>query len=132
MGGRPVLEHADTFELLSLQPEPPLESPEHGFHGYKVLGKCQILGEDKRKVIVKAFEAGVKEEKGLIAACFEPHHGLRVTRNRKSVDFVICFEYFYAYIYINSKLSNGFRITCSPRPVFDKELREAGVPLPEH
>ena len=73
--------------------------------------------------------AAAEESEGDAAACFNPRHGLRVTRNGKTIDFVICFECFQVKVFGGDKDEGGFRITDTPQPSFDKVLRDAKVPL---
>ena len=87
-----ILEQGDHFELLSLDPRRQEHAAEGDFHGYRVLGAAFISDVETRKKLVSAFEKAVAENEGIMAACFNPRHGMRVTRNKKQVDFVICFE----------------------------------------
>jgi hypothetical protein len=126
---RAVLEKADQFELLSLNPEEPKEKPKDGFHGWQVLGKTTVKDAETRKKLVAALGKGVKENDGTVARCFNPRHGIRVTHDGKTADFVICFECFQVKAFAGDKLQ-GFLVTNSPQPTFDTVLKEAKVPLP--
>jgi len=87
-----ILEQADHFELLSLDPHYQREAAKGDFYGYRVLGTAVINDAETRKKIVSAFKRAVAENQGFEALCFNPRHGIRVTRNEKQADFVICFE----------------------------------------
>ena len=87
-----MLEKAEQFELLSISPYPPKEKPADAFHGWEVLGKTTVKDAEVRKKLVAAFKKGVEANAGITADCFSPRHGIRVTRDGKTADFVICFE----------------------------------------
>jgi hypothetical protein len=127
---RTVLEKAEKFELLSLSPERLKEKPADAFHGWKVLGKTTVEGADREK-LVTAFKKGVEANEGVAAACFNPRHGIRVTHDGKTADFVICFECLQVSAYLGDKDEKGFLITQSPQPAFDAVLKAAKVPLPD-
>jgi len=118
-----MLEESDKFELLSLAPARNLESADGDFHGYGVLGKVIITDPQIRKRLVSAFERGIEENQGEIAACFNPRHGIHLTRNGNREDFVICFECRQAYLY--GVVETHVLISASPQPVFDKALLAA-------
>jgi hypothetical protein len=128
---RAILEKAEQFELLSLSPDRPQEQPKVAFHGWKVLGKTTVKDAETRRKLVTAFKKGVAENNGIVAACFNPRHGIRVTADGKTVDFVICFECDQVQAFVGDKKEPGFLITDSPQAVFDGVLKEARVPLPE-
>lgn len=123
-----ALEIADSLELLSLEPsEFSLEDPGH-FHGWKELGRVSIDGETKQRVVA-ALSRGVAENRGTVASCFNPRHGIRVKSEDRFVDFVICFHCMSAESYIDDKPEKGFLVTRSPQPVFDEVLQRAAIPL---
>jgi hypothetical protein len=128
---RTILEKAEQFELLSLSPERLQEKPKDAFHDWKVLGKTTVKSAETRDQLVTAFKKGVAANKGIVAACFNPRHGIRVTADGKTTDFVICFECFQVQVFVGDKQDRGFLITASPQVVFDNVLKEAKVPLPE-
>ena len=121
-----ILEQADHFELLSLDPRPQWEPAEGDFHRYKVLGTAVIEDAETRKKIVSAFKRAVAENQGIVAACFNPRHGIRVIRNEKQADFVICFE--CAHVQVFGEVYTRLLITSSARALFDSVLRDKGIP----
>jgi hypothetical protein len=122
-----ILEQADGFELLSLNPKHQQKTAKGDFHGYQVVGRAVIADPEARKKLVSAFERGVAENQGMIAACFNPRHGIRVTQNGKLEDFVICFE--CAQVHSYGAIEVHFLISSSPKALFDNMLRRAGVSL---
>ena len=125
------LEKAEKFELLSLSPEYLQEKPKDGFHGWRILGKTAVKEADDRNNLVATFKKGVADNKGIAAACFNPRHGIRVTHDGKTADFVICFECFQVQAYVGDTREKGFLITDSRASTFDAVLKEAMVPLAE-
>lgn len=61
-------------------------------------------------------------------ACFNPRHGIRVSHNTKRTDFVICFE--CLQVKVHGEGQGDFLVSDFPKAIFDKVLRDAGVPLP--
>src|SRR5262249_20104969 len=98
-----ILEKAEQFELLSLSPERLKEKPADAFHGWKVLGKTTVKDAEARKKLIVAFKKGVEANTGIAAACFNPRHGIRVTHDGKTTDFVVCFECFQVQVFVGDK-----------------------------
>jgi hypothetical protein len=127
--GRALLEEAEQFELLSISPNRPKDKPKDAFHGWQVLGKTTVKDAETRKKLVAAFKKGVEENHGTMALCFSPRHGIRVTQNGKTADFVICFQCYQVKVIVGDKQWKDFLITKSPESTFDAVLKEAKVPL---
>jgi hypothetical protein len=89
-----VLDGADAFQVLALDPYPGGEAPPPGvesFHGYQVLAKGDVADPKARERIVDLVNAGVRKG-GTQAKCFNPRHGVHAVRGGRSVDLVICYE----------------------------------------
>jgi hypothetical protein len=128
---RAILEKAEEIELLSIDPVRPVEKPKNDFHGWKVLGKTVVKDAEVRKKLVAALKKGVEENKGEVAICFNPRHGIRASHDGKTADFLVCFECFHGHTYVGEKEIEGFLTTDSPEAAFDKVLKDAKVPLAE-
>lgn len=123
-----VLEQADRLELLSLNPDPPEEeTPKDNFHGFGVLGRTVLREEKDRQKVVAAVKKGIGDS-GFYVGCFNPRHGIRATRNGKTVDLVICFQCLNTRVY-EGKVQSGVPTVRVAEPVLDKFLRDAGVKL---
>ena len=120
-----ILEQADHFELLSLNPDYQRILAEGGFHGYRVLRTVVIDNTETRKKLVSTFKQAVAENQDIEAACFNPRHGVRVTRKEKQADFVICFE--CNQVHVLGVVQGTFLITRSAQPLFDSVLRGKDV-----
>jgi hypothetical protein len=128
-----ILEKAGRLELLSLDPAVERMKGKEGFHGWKILGKTPVKDAAVRKEIVTALDKGIAESDGNGAKCFDPRHGIRVQRDGKTVELVICFECGWIYVFQGDKEERqGVAVTTGkPQAVFDKVLKEAEVPLPK-
>ena len=126
-----ALQHADRYELLSLDPGRVTDPPPDHFHGWRVLGRTTITDQATRTKLNEALRAGAREHSGAAVRCFNPRHGVRVTRADKAYDLVICFECLQVRTFEAGQRTEGFLVSASPQPVFDEVLRAAGVPLAE-
>jgi hypothetical protein len=61
--------------------------------------------------------------------CFNPRHGIRVTYEGKTAEFLICFECFQVMVYVTGEKEQRVLITDSPAPIFNQTLQNAKVPL---
>lgn len=90
-----ALERAGEMELLSIDPTTlqPGEHPEGKlFMGFGVLGRTNLTGEEKAR-LVKAFQKGINEKTDTLRpACFEPHHGLVARVDGAEYRVIICYE----------------------------------------
>jgi len=129
-GAREAFEKAAEFDLYSLDPSQGRKNEGGGsFHGWKVLGKTTLKGADA-KTVREAVEKGRKDSNGLVAACFNPRHGIRFTVDRKTYDFVLCYECLSAEVYDGGDELGRFLTTSGPADTLNKVLRAAKVPLP--
>src|SRR5262245_9650245 len=126
-----ALEKADQFELLAIDPKYQDEKPKDDFHGWRILGRTSIKDANTRKKLVAALKQGAAENDGMFANCFNPRHGIRVTHEGKTIDFLICFECMRVEIYADQMRDGDFLTARSPQPVFDEVLRQAGVSATE-
>jgi hypothetical protein len=142
---RPVAEALDgpdravsatySFTLYSLEPDqnaaasPNTPSATESFHGYPVLGKTEVKDAVVRRKLVAAFNHGVHDHDGSAAACFLPHHGIRVQKGKDIVDLVICFQCAQVKMFNNGEPLETLLISTSPRAAFNDVLDRARVPV---
>lgn len=127
-----ALKESKTFELYSLNPNVEDEPDDTNYHGWKILGKTSIDDAKTRASLIAALQKGVADNsEGLVAACFLPRHGIRLSHQGKTIDIVICFQCFSSQVYIDGKRSDGFIHTDSARDTFNKVLQDAKVELPK-
>jgi hypothetical protein len=96
--------------------------------GYPVLGKVEVTDADKRKEIVAALKEGLTRSDGTMAKCFWPRHAIRTVDKGRTLDYVICFECLQLKLHDGSSASVK-PVTREPQAVFNKYLKEAGIPL---
>ncbi len=139
-----LLENADEFVLLSLDPTPDFErKSKNTFRKHPILGQTEIKAASERANLIAALNEGISargvtSSNGVVFAqaplpdCFNPRHGIRGEKNGETVEFLICFE--CEQIKINS--SNGtdwfFQTSKKPAAIFNRVLKKAGVPLPKN
>jgi len=135
---RPVVEafdNPDSFILYSLEPARPVVGGEEAkpdaetFHGHTVLGRTEVKDAVTRRKLAAAFSRGVSDHDGSVAACFIPHHGIRVRKGKSVVDLVVCFKCAQVYVYVNGEQTETILISTSPRAAFNEVLERARVPL---
>jgi hypothetical protein len=123
-----ILENATELELHSLEPstEGKVAKEKKTFHGWEVLGKTTVKDAKTRKEMLHALQ-----EKGNVAKCFDPRHGIRAKHGDRSVDLVICFHCGQIYVFLDGKGDRVATLTVSDRsqPVLDRVLKAAKVPL---
>jgi hypothetical protein len=126
-----ILEKAEKFELYSLDPDLG-DQQKDGYHGWKVLGHTTITDKELRKKLVVTlgdaidnFVGGGKKK------CFDPRHAIRVTVEKKTYDFLICFQCDYVYVYSGDKRVAVWNTGPTPEKLFDQTLSDVKVPLPK-
>ncbi len=125
-----VLEKSDSLILYSINSDPPKKGADN-FRGYTVAGQCEVKAETKQQLIETLFNsiAQRKRNDGVGGArCFIPHHGLRGTVGKRTVDVVICFSCGHAYFFENENRRYE-PVGGKPRKFFNKILTDANVPL---
>jgi hypothetical protein len=117
--------------IYSLEPSPdPHREPG------KALGKLQrvdILGQSElsdaqRKVAVDAFDAAIAGWDGLVAACFEPRHALRVPFKGSQYDFLLCYTCNQMWVYRDGQRIGSVGVTGSP-DVLNRLMASLQLPL---
>lgn len=124
---RQVLENADAFVLISLDPVP-RAADESTFHGYRELGRVKLDDQPTRSALVNALYAGIAENEESPPACFNPRHGIHATRGGETVDVVICFECLSLKAHSAAGETRALT-TRSPEALFNETLKKARVPL---
>lgn len=130
----PAILDADTLTLYSLNGNIHPGTKEHPgnsaetFHDWVVLGKTDVDHLDDQKKLRKALESGIENNRGTVAGCFIPRHGIRAIKGTVITDYVICFECMQIQVHKEGKISSVLT-TAQPQPVFDAYLKKKNVPL---
>lgn len=125
-----TLEKGGEFHLFSLRPAR-VEKTDGAlhFHGWEVIGRTSVRDEAQRKKLVAALKTGVEENQGIGAACFRPRHGIRITEQGKTTDFIICFECFQVQVVVDGLPQKAVLVTRTPESSFNEALKQAKLPL---
>ena len=99
------------------------DNSDQNFHRYPVLGGVEITSTQEKTNLLNAFTKGIRESDGMVAACFNPRHGLRIIDGTTTNDFVICFECLQVQAY-GFSAGQGFLTSSSPSGTFNQLLDE--------
>jgi hypothetical protein len=128
-----ALRSPDSMELYSLEPDtwrhqtgaPPTQGE---LHGFAILGHAELSGLDRR-IASDAFEASVAAWDGMLAACFEPRHALRVAHAGHVYDLMLCYACQQMEIHRDGKPMTGVGAAGSAKAL-NELLVAKGIPLP--
>jgi acyl-CoA thioesterase-1 len=117
----------DSMTLYSLTPEQ--TSTADNFESYVILGKVEIVSPEERTAILAAVQRGIDQGHTHGAfGCFEPHHGVRLRRNGKTYDYVLCFHCLNVDEYVDDHYVTEETMDGSAQAIIDKHLKAAGIP----
>ena len=125
-----ALRNAPVLDLHSLDPAVRDEEPVSSFHMWKDLGSTDVSATNVRSRLLDSLDAAVTDNDGVVAACFEPRHGLRGVYEGKTYDVIICFKCYQAYWYIDGVKQPAFLLTNIAKETFDTILIDGNVELP--
>ncbi|MDA1195443.1 MAG: hypothetical protein O2894_09700 [Planctomycetota bacterium] len=133
-GGRDIIEHAASVELLTLNPHQLVDgklSPETDrLRGYGVLGRVTVTDDTEHRSIVEAVYRGLKGEGAGPASCFWPRHALRFTHDGRTVELLICFECTWVHVYRDGAEHEARMLFgAGVKPVFDSAVKAHGLTL---
>lgn len=124
-----TLESADTFTLFSIDPTPAFEGKAtNTFQGRIILGQLDVQSRGTRMELIDALNQGISAGKS-VALCFNPRHGMRARKGDETVELLICFECGQIYVTSHSATSQLFMTTTNPASIFNRVLKEAGIPV---
>ncbi len=98
------------------------------FRGYPVLGKIEIKSADERAEVVQALKQGTENLNHGFARCFWPRHALRVERNGKITDYVICFECFWIKAFLGNEVKD-IVTSKEPQELLNQHLKKARIAI---
>lgn len=100
-GSLPGLDAADQLILYSIDGRhfEPGEQPKTAekLHAFPVLGKIEMTDAAECDELITALKNGVSTSN--VARCFWPRHAIRVMKNGRTTDYVICFECLKLYVH---------------------------------
>ena len=130
------LKEAKGFTLYSilaapqpLSPAKPIPTTQETFHGWRVIGKTEVVDPQKRKAIIDGLQAAVRKPDGDMPRCFEPRHAIRVKQYGLTVDYLICFECSRVHKYWFWEFHDVLSTRNQPQKTLNFYLKEAGIAL---
>jgi hypothetical protein len=75
----------------TLVPKELRKDNENRIGGFLILGSVDLDSMEQRKLIYNSLVKSIADGRDT-ALCFEPHHALRVFKEGKTYDFIICFS----------------------------------------
>ena len=125
-----ALEGAEQMTLFSIDPGRFSTSPPGTvrFHANIILGETVISRSEQRRQIARELQRAVSASDGTMYMCFEPRHGLRVTRGAETCDFPICFQCGRVDTFVGEELIESTGLEGNPQ-LFNDILRAANIPL---
>lgn len=123
-----LLSDVTTIELIALDPALRRDEDDTGprLLRWKILGNATLSDPKAIARLSTALTEGIRESKGMVAACFNPRHALRFEQGGKPVTMIICFECLQAHVEGAADL-RGFLTTDRPNAVFDEVFSAAGI-----
>lgn len=100
-------------------------------YGYPVLGRVEVNDPDQIRKLIAGLREGLNAPDVPLAKCYWPRHVLRVEQGGQTADYVICFQCQQYRLYLDGLNRTPAHPSISPRvrPVFDKPLADAGIPI---
>ena len=127
---RAALEAPDTMELVSLEPSSGWDGPDAGgerLHAWLVIGRAEVSDPETRAEVARLVLRGVRESEGMIAACFNPRHAVRVTRDGVLHELVICYECYSMAAYVDGEKVDTVLTSESPGAPLTALFRRQGL-----
>ena len=92
------------------------------FHGFEIIGRAEITDPAERGALVRALAESVRRPPDMVAACFNPRHGLSIQDGSRTADFTICFECHQMHTHGFAR-DGGLIISPAQEQTFDASLR---------
>jgi hypothetical protein len=89
------LQKAERLEVFRLNPKRLAEdstAATPSFHRHEILTKGPVETAEQRKEVVSFVAKTLHWNHQRAALCFNPRHGLRISAEEQTLDFLICFE----------------------------------------
>lgn len=127
-----VLANPDRVELIALHPYPhQIEGDQEmeRLHDYGVLGRNALADSASANEVLALIEQGIEASNGMVAACFNPRHGLTVTTADAVWDIVICYECLSMQVYRDGERVDGHLTAESVEPQVTAIYQAAGLTI---
>jgi hypothetical protein len=130
----PDLDRAERVTLFSVDwhgYDDRAPATDDALYGCHILGKVEITDPEQRRELIAALREGIATPDVVQAKCFYPRHVLRVEQGGRTADYVICFQCGNYRLYLDGSTRHNLTPSMGRqvRPVFDKPLNDAKVPI---
>lgn len=131
-----VLGEADSWTILRIDPSPmdlyevDGEAPpsDAAFHGYPELARTELADPDALRELLTGLEAGIAGNDSMVAACFNPRHGVIAESGGRRIDLLICFECLQIQVFDGEGENVEDALTTeAPAAVFNRVFTAAGI-----
>jgi hypothetical protein len=96
-------------------------------HGFEILGQSELTSVQESSAVT-AFDTAIAGFDGMVAACFDPRHAIRIQANGHTYDFLLCYSCHQVEVYRDEELLGGAGAAGSPK-VLNDLLASLQVPL---
>lgn len=131
-----LLSAPDVVEVMSLTPYYPNDEDddEEGaipdgpryLYGHYIRGTARVPTADRRRELARALSTANREGNGW-ALCFDPHYAIRVSRDERTADFLICFWCGNVRVVVPGADVVTYPFGWSAARLLRRELRRGGV-----
>lgn len=122
-----VAESNTSFEVMTLDPGQE-GTGDQDFHGHRILWRTIVTDPATQERIIDIVNSGVSYFASP-AKCFNPRHGVRLSRGKRTVDLVICYECSSIQIHDGDQVRR--RATIDKQRDLDAEFDKLGGQAPE-
>lgn len=110
----------------------PPEPPKAGlFYGYEILAQREMTDPAPLRSAVHILDQAGQHWEGAVAGCFNPRHGIRLTKAGRQYEIVLCYECGSATLYADGKHTGnimfGGRYGYDPDPALLNQHLPAGI-----
>jgi hypothetical protein len=125
-----ALRHPREMTLFSIDSDEENQSHPTLFSRHKILAQTPVTKAQDQQAVFDCLRGAVAFSNSMVAMCFNPRHGVRVSDGTDIYDFLICFECHQMYVIRGENLVGAPQLTGSRDPL-DNIFRAAGIELPE-
>ncbi|MDF1729788.1 MAG: hypothetical protein P1U53_18785 [Sulfitobacter sp.] len=129
---RDILFQAPSLELVATEPDWPTKESRQDpttLHGYTVRGRAMISDRAVRLELLEALAKGARENNGMVAACFDPRHGIVAEFEGRTCELIICFECLTFQVWDGTDRVETVDLSATPRATFDRIFTAAGLSI---
>jgi hypothetical protein len=132
-----AFESPDAMTVYAIDTKPSDDDTVERFHGHPVLGKVELTEVAQCQELANGLQEGIAAgELPPLADYFEPRHGIRVVKQGKTFDYLICKHYLQIRMLSPHRTDMSIATTPqqnevgrTPQRIMDGYLTGAGIPF---